>query len=60
MTSETDLADALIHMFGQGALRQAHENAAGNARAGDTVSEKIWLRVAEIVSLRRHGGTRAK
>jgi hypothetical protein len=48
--SATDLADALIRMFGQGALRQARENAASNARAGDAAGEKMWLGVADIVT----------
>ncbi|HEX4273065.1 MAG TPA: hypothetical protein VHZ32_16860 [Rhizomicrobium sp.] len=58
--SPTDLADALIRMFGQGAVRQARDNAASNARAGDVSSEKMWLAVAAIVTdklsaLRRAG-----
>lgn len=58
--SPTDLADALIRMFGQGAVRQARDNAASNARAGDAASEKMWLAVAAIVTdklsaLRRAG-----
>ena len=48
--SPTDLADALIRMFGQGAVRQARENAASNALAGDHASERMWLGVADIVT----------
>jgi len=50
--SPIDLADALIRMFGQGAVRQARENAVSNARAGDAASEKIWLAVADIVTVK--------
>ena len=47
-TSPTDLAEALIRMFGRDAGRQARENAASNAKAGDGISEKMWLAVADI------------
>ena len=59
-TTQTDLAEALIRMFGRDALRQARENAASNARAGDTVSEKMWLGVAEIVIARQAALTKSK
>lgn len=48
--SANDLADALIRMFGRDAVRQARENAASNALAGDHASEKMWLGVADIVT----------
>lgn len=47
--SQEDLAQALVRIFGRDAARQARENAAGNARAGDGASEKMWLGVAEIL-----------
>ena len=47
--SQNDLAEALIRIFGQGALRQARENAASNAKAGDMASERVWLGVAELL-----------
>ena len=37
-------------MFGRDAVRQAKENAASNAQAGDSASAKMWQSVAEIVS----------
>ena len=49
-TSPNDLADALIRMFGRDAVRQARENAASNARAGDHAGEKMWQDVAGIVA----------
>ena len=60
MTTQIDLAEALIRMFGRDALRQARENAASNARAGDTASEKMWLGVAEIVNARQAALAKAK
>ena len=48
-TSTNDLADALIRMFGREAVRQARENAASNARAGDDAGAKMWLEVADMV-----------
>ncbi|HVW74601.1 MAG TPA: hypothetical protein VHC39_13255 [Rhizomicrobium sp.] len=50
--SANDLADALIRMFGQAAVRQARANAASNAQAGDHAGEKMWLAVANIVTAR--------
>lgn len=50
--SANDLADALIRMFGQGAVRQARENAASNALAGDHASAKMWLGVADVVTVK--------
>ena len=50
MLSAHDLAEALIRMFGRDAVRQAKENAASNAQAGDSVSAKMWQGVADIVS----------
>jgi hypothetical protein len=47
--SHQDLAEALIRMFGREALRQARENAASNAKAGDTVGEGMWNDVAELL-----------
>ena len=51
-SSHNDLADALIRMFGRDAVRQARENAASNAKAGDTASEKMWLSVADAVTIK--------
>ena len=51
-TTIHDLADALIRMFGRDAPRQARENAASNAKAGDEASAQMWLAVGEIVSAR--------
>ena len=50
MPTSHDLAEALIRMFGRDAARQAKENAASNAQAGDSASAKMWQSVAEIVS----------
>jgi|GEM_PF-6453689 hypothetical protein len=50
MPTSHDLAEALIRMFGRDAVRQAKENAASNAQAGDSASAKMWQSVAEIVS----------
>lgn len=47
--SQADLAQALVRIFGRDAVRQARENAASNAKAGDGVSEKMWLGVVEIL-----------
>lgn len=47
--SQNDLAEALVRIFGQGALRQARENAASNARAGDIASQRIWQGVVELL-----------
>ena len=47
-------------MFGRDAIRQAKENAASNAQAGDSVSAKMWQSVAEIVSEKLARGTPAK
>ena len=44
-----DLAEALIRMFGGDAARQARENAASNAQAGDETSARMWLAVADSV-----------
>ena len=49
-TSPNDLTEALIRMFGRDAARQARENAASNAQAGDAVSARMWLAVADIVT----------
>jgi hypothetical protein len=49
-TSPNDLAEALIRMFGRDAARQARENAASNSQAGDAVSARMWLAVADIVT----------
>ncbi|HEY2009434.1 MAG TPA: hypothetical protein VGH23_10625 [Rhizomicrobium sp.] len=48
-TSRHDLAEALIRICGRDALRQARENAVSNAKAGDTVSERVWREVAELL-----------
>ena len=58
MPTPHDLAEALIRMFGQGAIKQAKENAASNAQAGDSASARMWQSVAEIVSekLARNAG----
>jgi hypothetical protein len=56
--SQQDLAQALVRIFGRDALRQARENAASNAKAGDEDSERMWLAVAEI--LERLGGAQPK
>jgi hypothetical protein len=56
ITSANDLAEALIRMFGRDAARQARENAASNAKAGDSASEKMWLAVAEIVTAKQTRG----
>lgn len=50
MPTSHDLAEALIRMFGRDAARQARENAASNAQAGDSASAKMWQSVAEIVN----------
>lgn len=47
--SQKDLAEALIRIFGRDALRQARENVASNAKAGDMVSERIWQGVVELL-----------
>jgi hypothetical protein len=47
--SPNDLADALIRIFGREAIQQARDNAASNAQAGDTASEKMWLGVIELL-----------
>ena len=60
MTNSHDLAEALIRMFGRDAVRQAKENAASNAQAGDSVSAKMWQGVAEIVSEKLARGVPAK
>lgn len=60
MPNSNDLAEALIRMFGRDAIRQAKENAASNAQAGDSVSAKMWQSVAEIVSEKLARGTLAK
>ena len=58
--SQDDLAQALVRIFGRDAVRQARENAASNARAGNSASEKMWLGVAEILEQksRAAGGLR--
>jgi hypothetical protein len=60
MPTSHDLAEALIRMFGRDAIRQAKENAASNAQAGDSVSAKMWQSVAEIVSEKLTRGATAK
>ncbi|HEX4273064.1 MAG TPA: hypothetical protein VHZ32_16855, partial [Rhizomicrobium sp.] len=53
--SPEHMADVMIRMFGHDAESQARENAASNARAGDSDGEKMWLAVADIVSDRTYG-----
>jgi hypothetical protein len=53
--SPDDMADVLIRMFGRDAESQARENAASNARAGDSEGQKLWLAVADIISDRVYG-----
>ena len=56
-TTPHDLAEALIRMFGRDAVRQAKENAASNAQAGDAASATMWKGVAEILNERlAHSG----
>jgi hypothetical protein len=56
-TSPSDLAEALIRMFGRDAARQARENAASNAQAGDSASARMWLAVADIVTAKMAHGS---
>ena len=49
------MADVMIRMFGHDAESQARENAASNARVGDSDGERMWLAVANIVSDRVYG-----
>ena len=60
MPDSHDLAEALIRIFGRDAIRQANENAASNAQAGDGVSARMWQGVAAIVSEKLARGAPAK